>query len=101
MRIFRQYTARDNARPELDDRLRRLYKLVEDGRDDADDILKARIADLRLTREKALAALDRAKLGIRPVQEISPILVDRFTRTMREKLTTGDIPSARPIWARS
>ena len=92
MRIFRQYTARDNARPEVDDRLRRLYKLVEDGRDDADDILKARIADLRLTREKALAALDRAKSGTRPVQDMSSILVDRFARTMREKLTTRDIP---------
>ena len=77
---------------EADDRLRRLYKLVEDGRDEADDILKARIADLRLTREKALAALDRAKSSTRPVQDLSPILVDRFARTMREKLTTGDIP---------
>jgi site-specific DNA recombinase len=77
---------------EADERLRRLYKLVEDGHAEADDILKSRIVELRLTREKALAALDRAKSGTRPVQVISPILIDRFTRTMREKLTTGDIP---------
>jgi site-specific DNA recombinase len=77
---------------DADDRLRRLYKLVEDGRDEADDILRARIVELRLTREKALAALERAKSGTRSVQDISPVLVDRFTRTMREKLTTGDIP---------
>ena len=77
---------------EADERLRRLYKLVEDGRDEADDILKARIVELRQTREKALAALDRAQTGKRLVQDIGPILVERFTRTMREKLTAGDIP---------
>ena len=31
------------------------------------------------------------KTGKRLVQDISPILVERFTRTMREKLTAGDI----------
>ena len=36
--------------------------------------------------------LERAKSGTRLVQEISPIVLDRFARTMREKLTTGDIP---------
>ena len=54
----------------------------------ADDILKARIVDLKLAREKAHAALERA----RSATGASPIVIERFTRTMREKLTTGEIP---------
>jgi hypothetical protein len=77
---------------EADERLRRLSKLVEDGRHGLDDILSARIADLKLARQKAHAALERARSTRRAVEDLSPIVIERFTRTMREKLTTGDIP---------
>ena len=77
---------------EADERLRRLYKLIEDGRGEADDILRARITELRLVREKAQAALERARSAARGVDDVSPLVIERFTRTMREKLTTGDIP---------
>ncbi len=77
---------------EAEETVRRLYKLAEDGRDEVDEVLRARIAELKLAREKALAALDRARLATRAVEDISPIVVERFTRTMREKLTTGEVP---------
>lgn len=77
---------------EADDRLRRLYELVEDGLAETDDILKRRIAGLREARDKALAALDRARSATRPVENISPLIIERFAHTMREKLTEGNIP---------
>jgi site-specific DNA recombinase len=43
------------------ERLRRLYKLLEGGRDEVDDIQRARITGLKLSREKAHAALERAR----------------------------------------
>ena len=90
--VDRRLAALAREAEEADERLRRLYKLVEDGRDHVDDILRARMADLKLAREKAHAALERARSGTRAVEDISPIVVERFTRTMREKLTTGEVP---------
>jgi hypothetical protein len=55
---------------------------VEDGRDEVDDILRARITSLKLARERAHAALERA--STRVVADLSPIIIERFTRTMRE-----------------
>jgi hypothetical protein len=51
---------------EAEERLRRIYKLVEDGRDEVDDILRARIADLRQARATAQAALERQDRPCRP-----------------------------------
>ena len=90
--VDRRLAALSREAEEADERLRRLYKLVEDGHDEVDDILKGRIADLKQTREKARAALERARSATRTVEDISPIVIERFTRTMREKLTIGDIP---------
>jgi hypothetical protein len=50
------------------------------------------MADLKLAREKAHAALQRARSGTRAVEDIGPIVIERFTRTMRENLTTGEVP---------
>jgi site-specific DNA recombinase len=74
------------------ERLRRLYKLVEDGVAEMDDLLKDRITALKADRDRAQAALQRARSGSRSAVVISPILVERFGHTMREKLTTGDVP---------
>jgi site-specific DNA recombinase len=77
---------------EANDRLRRLYKLVEEGVAVLDDILKERITALKADRDRVQAALDRARSGVRPAVEISPFAVERFGQTMREKLTTGEVP---------
>jgi site-specific DNA recombinase len=45
------------------ERLRRLYKLVEDGATEMDDVLKDRITALKADRGRAQAALDRAMSG--------------------------------------
>ena len=74
------------------ERLRRLYKLVEDGLAQMDELLKDRIAALKAAREAAMAALDRAKSATHPIDSVSPLAVDRFARAMRERLTTGDVP---------
>jgi site-specific DNA recombinase len=76
------------------DRLRRLYKLVEDGVAEIDDVLKGRITALKADRDRAQAALERARSGTRPALDISPIVVERVGQTMRERLTTGEVPSA-------
>jgi hypothetical protein len=77
---------------DANERLRRLYKLVEDGVAEMDHVLKDRITALKADRDRVQAALDRARSGVRPAVDISPIVVERFGRTMREKLTTGDVP---------
>jgi site-specific DNA recombinase len=77
---------------EADEKLRRLYKLVEEGLAEADDILKGRIETLKLARGKALAALDRTRSVTRHIKEISPLIIERFASGMREKLTTGGVP---------
>jgi site-specific DNA recombinase len=77
---------------DTDERLRRLYKLVEDGVTEQDDILKDRLTALKADRDRAHAAVARARAGSRPAVDISPILIERFGQTMRDKLTTGETP---------
>ncbi|MGE3702886.1 MAG: recombinase family protein, partial [Hyphomicrobiaceae bacterium] len=77
---------------EADARLRRLYKLVEDGVTDPDELLQDRITALRADRDRARAALGRARAVVRPAVDISPIVVERFGQAMREKLTSGEMP---------
>jgi site-specific DNA recombinase len=77
---------------EANERLRRLYRLVEDGVTQMDDVLKDRIIAIKADRDRAQAALDRAKSGLRPAVDIRPIVVERFGQFMREKLTTGEVP---------
>jgi hypothetical protein len=77
---------------ETNERLRRLYKLVEDGVTQMDDLLRDRINSLKADRDRAAAALERARSAVRPAVEIRSIMVERFGLIMREKLTTGGMP---------
>jgi site-specific DNA recombinase len=74
------------------ERLQRLYRLVEDGLAELDDLLKERIASLKAERERAVAALERARSASRPEIHISSALIERFAQTMREKLCFDEIP---------
>ena len=58
---------------DTDDRLRRLYKLVEDGVTEQDDILKDRLVALKADRDRAHAALERARAGTRLRRSISAL----------------------------
>jgi hypothetical protein len=81
---------------DAEDKLKGLYKLVKDGVDEIDEILKDRLNSLKAERNTARAALERAKAsGVAPIL-IDPALLERFGRNMREKFTSGS-PSARLI----
>ena len=57
-----------------------------------DDVIKDRITAQKADRDRAQGALNRAKSGLRPAVDIGPIVVERFGQTMRETLTTGEVP---------
>lgn len=78
-----------------EDRLHRLYRLVEEGSAEADDLLKERLAAIRAERDAAKAALDRAVTGKVPGSGLDPSTLVRFGQMMRERLTTGEIPFRR------
>ncbi|WP_210244317.1 zinc ribbon domain-containing protein, partial [Methylosinus sporium] len=73
-----------------EDRLKRLYKMVEDGVTDMDDLLRERLAALKLERERAKAALDRIKAQSAPQITLEPDQLERFGVFMREKITVGE-----------
>ncbi len=79
-----------------DERLRRLYRSIEDGIVELDDILRKRTATLKSERERAKAALDRARAQCGTVTTIDSVKIDAFARLMTEKLDNGDTSARRP-----
>jgi site-specific DNA recombinase len=77
---------------DTDDKLKRLYRLVEDGLTDLDEVLKDRLNVLKADRDRAKAALERAKAHSASQIHIDPALIERFGRTMRENFSTGSVP---------
>lgn len=77
---------------EAGDKLKRLYSMVENGIADMDDMLKERIAGLRLDRGRAQAALDRIRVQSVLNEAIPSEIVEQFGRTMRENIRSGDVP---------
>jgi site-specific DNA recombinase len=77
---------------DAEDKLKRLYRLVEDGITDLDDVLKDRLNNLKAERDRAMVALEAAKYQIAPGIRIDPALIERFGRSMREKFTIGSVP---------
>lgn len=75
-----------------EDKLRRLYRMVEEGVIDLDEILKDRLKTLKEERERAAAALDRIRVAERWPKEIAPELIERFGRLMRQNVAAGEIP---------
>jgi site-specific DNA recombinase len=74
------------------DKLARLYRLVEDGLTDLDDVLRDRLAALKAERDRAKAALERAKEHSASQIQVDPALIERFGRMMRENFSTGSVP---------
>jgi GTPase len=75
---------------DTDERLRRLYRSIEDGIVELDDILRERTASLKSDRERAKAAYDRARAQCGTVAIIDSGKIDAFARLMTEKLDDGD-----------
>jgi site-specific DNA recombinase len=77
---------------DAEEKLKRLYQLVENGLTDLDDVLKDRLNSIKAERDRAKAALDATKSQIAPNIQLDPALIERFGRSMREKFTSGSIP---------
>ena len=74
------------------DKLKRLYRMVEDGVAELDDILRERVASLKLDRERTQTALDRIRAKVVPATEIPPEMIEQFGRKIRENIANGEIP---------
>ena len=85
---------------DCDERLRRLYRSIEDGIVELDDILCERTTTLKSERERAKAALDRARAQCGTATMIDAAKIDAFAQLMNEKLDTGDT-NARKGYIRS
>jgi chromosome segregation ATPase len=68
------------------DKLKRLYRLVEEGIAELDDILTDRIASLKRDRERAQTALDRIQAQAAPLGEIPLAAIEQFGRAMVKTL---------------
>ena len=77
---------------DAEEKLKRLYYLVENDLTDLDDVLKDRLNCLKADRDRAKAALEATKAQIAPAIRIDPALIERFGRNMREKFTAGSTP---------
>jgi site-specific DNA recombinase len=83
-----------------DDRLKRLYRAIEEGVVDLDAELKERIQTLKQQRQVATEALDRARAQTRAVAGITPAKLAAFSALMRDKLGSADV-RARQAYLRS
>src|SRR5262249_3996063 len=76
---------------DADDKLMRLYRLVEDGLTDPGEVLRDRLNTLKADRDRAKASLERAKEHLAPQIRIAPALIERFGRTRRESFSNGSV----------
>jgi site-specific DNA recombinase len=76
------------------------YRSIEDGIVEIDDILRERTVTLKSERERAKAALDRARAQCGTVAAIDAQKIDAFARLMTDKLDNGDT-NARKGYIRS
>lgn len=77
------------------DRLKRLYRSIEDGVVELDDILRDRTTALKSQRERAKAALDQALARCGTSAAIDAQRIDAFARLMSDKLDAGDINTSK------
>lgn len=77
---------------EADEKLSRLYKLVEDGVAEIDDLLKERIANLKDARSRSSAALERIRAQAKAPATFGAEAIERFGRVMRDSIATGSVP---------
>ncbi len=77
---------------DTEEKLKRLDKMVEDGIAELDDILKDRIANLKLDRERTSTTLDCIRAQAAPPSAFDPAVIESFGRAMRENITTGETP---------
>jgi site-specific DNA recombinase len=74
------------------DKLRRLYRIVEEGVTEIDDVLKGRLGQLKTDREGTKPALERITASSARSATIELEAVEKFSRLMRENIASGTIP---------
>lgn len=77
---------------DADEKLKRLYRLIADGMTKMDDVLKDRLNTLEADRDRAKAALERAKSHSSQAIQIDSALLEQLGHSMRENFTSGSIP---------
>ena len=70
--------------------MKRLYRSIEDGIVELDDILRERAAALKAQRDRAKAALDHARAQCGMAAAVNAEKIDAFARLMNAKLDAGD-----------
>ncbi len=80
-----------------EERLKRLYRSIEEGIVELDDLLKDRISVLKGEREKAQAAFERATSTTGADMTVDVERVEAFGRLMREKMDTGDVQARKDV----
>lgn len=98
--VDRRLIALQREVTETNERLRRLYRSIEDGIIELDDILRERTTTLKADRERAKTAYDRARAQCGTLAAIDSNKIEAFARLMAEKLDTGDT-NARKGYLRS
>ena len=83
-----------------EEKLKRLYKLIEDGVAEMDDLLKERITALKADRDRSKEALARARVNVKAKAEVTEEAVAKFSDLMRQRIQEGDTP-ARKAWLTS
>ena len=93
-------TALEAELVQKDEKLKRLYRAIEDGIVELDTQLKDRIQTLKTEREIAQASLDRIRIQNSSRVAITPAQLEAFSGLMRERLASGDT-QARKAYLRS
>jgi DNA invertase Pin-like site-specific DNA recombinase len=75
---------------DCEDRMKRLYRSIEDGIVELDDILRERTAALKAQRDRAKAALDHARNQCGMAAAVNAEKIDAFARLMNAKLDAAD-----------
>ena len=88
------------ALAEKEEKLRRLYRAIEDGIVELDEELKIRIKTLKNEREIIVASLDRIREQSANQSALTPERIEAFTRLMHDRLDHGDI-QARKTYLRA
>ncbi len=83
-----------------EEKLKRLYKLIEDGVAEMDDLLKDRITMLKADRDRSKEALARARGNVKAKAEVTEEAVAKFSDLMRQRIQEGETP-ARKAWLNS
>lgn len=90
--VDQRVTTLQNDVLETEEKLKRFYRMDEDGVAAVDDLRKERIADPKHARNEAMDVLERIPRSRIGSRSLDPALIEVFSRVMRDNITAGEIP---------